>query len=68
MNLSPSEINQLLSDLKSDDIKKRVHSVKQLNKISEALGPRRTRNDLIPFLHGNRIQSRIHKNRIIGRR
>jgi hypothetical protein len=25
------------------------------------LGPKRTRNDLIPFLHGNQIKSRIHK-------
>ena len=45
-------MNVLIDDLKSDDLRKRVNSVKNLNLIAFTLGPERTKNELIPFLNG----------------
>jgi serine/threonine-protein phosphatase 2A regulatory subunit A len=51
------EVNQtlpmsLLDELRSEEIKKRINSVSQLKTIAAALGPDRTRNELVPFLNG----------------
>ncbi len=40
----------LIEKLKSDDIWDRVEATKMLNVIAEALGPERTREELIPFV------------------
>ena len=40
----------LIDNLKSEDPKKRQKSVEDLGIIARALGPERTRNELIPFL------------------
>jgi serine/threonine-protein phosphatase 2A regulatory subunit A len=45
-------ISTMIDELKSDDVKKRVNSVKNLSAIATALGPERTRNELIGFLNG----------------
>ena len=51
MNIS---IPTLIDELKSDDIKKRINSIKHLTIIASALGPERTRAELIPFIsNGN---------------
>lgn len=47
MNIS---IPTLIEELKSDEIKKRINSIKHLTIIGSALGPERTRSELIPFL------------------
>jgi serine/threonine-protein phosphatase 2A regulatory subunit A len=51
-NKSGIPINVLIDELKSDDIRKRINSVKNLNVIASALGTERTRIELIPFLNG----------------
>ena len=43
-------IPTLIEEMKSDDSKKRLNSLKHLNSIALALGPERTRSELIPFL------------------
>lgn len=47
MNIS---IPTLIEELKSEDIKKRINSIKHLTHIGSALGPERTRSELIPFI------------------
>lgn len=42
----------LLDELRSEEIKKRLNAVSQLKIIAGALGPERTRNELVPFLNG----------------
>lgn len=48
MNIN--RIVELLEDLKSDDIRKRLMSVKNLDKLADALGVEKTRATLLPFL------------------
>mmetsp|Transcript_35132 Transcript_35132/g.47975 ORF Transcript_35132/g.47975 Transcript_35132/m.47975 type:complete len:585 (+) Transcript_35132:189-1943(+) len=43
-------IQILIDELKNDDVELRLNSVRSLTKIAEALGPERTRTELIPFL------------------
>ena len=43
----------LIDELKSEDLKRRLNSIQSLNTISIALGPERTRNELLPFIIGN---------------
>lgn len=43
-------VNLLIDELKSDDIRKRINSVKNLNLIASTIGPERARNELVPFL------------------
>jgi serine/threonine-protein phosphatase 2A regulatory subunit A len=43
-------ITVLIDELKSDDKKKRINSVKNLPTISVALGMERTRNELMPYI------------------
>lgn len=40
----------LIDELRSDDQKKRMNSFQNLAVIARALGPERTRNELLPFL------------------
>lgn len=47
-NLYP--IATLIDELKSTEQKKRVNSVKKLNTIAVALGPERTRDELLPYV------------------
>jgi hypothetical protein len=49
-SLTPIAI--LIDELKNEDIQLRLNSVRRLNTIARALGPERTRKELIPFLSG----------------
>jgi len=42
----------LIDELKNDDIQLRLNSVRRLGTIALALGPDRTRNELLPLLKG----------------
>jgi hypothetical protein len=42
----------LADELKNEDIQLRINAIRNLSTISKALGPERTRNELIPFLRG----------------
>jgi serine/threonine-protein phosphatase 2A regulatory subunit A len=46
---SLTPIGVLIDELKSEDPKKRISSIRSLSTIAIALGPERTRNELIPF-------------------
>jgi serine/threonine-protein phosphatase 2A regulatory subunit A len=46
-------VNIILDELKHEDIRKRINSVKNIHIIASSLGPERTRTELIPFLTGN---------------
>ncbi len=43
-------IHLLMDDLKADDVHLRLSSIRRLSTIALALGPERTRDELIPFL------------------
>jgi hypothetical protein len=45
-------MDQLKADLQSDDYETRTKSVKNLRAVAQAVGPQRTRDELIPFLNG----------------
>lgn len=47
-----SKIIEWLEDLKSEDVKRRVISVSKLREISAAFGPKKTRDQILPFLIG----------------
>ncbi|CAK74945.1 unnamed protein product (macronuclear) [Paramecium tetraurelia] len=49
-NTTGMPINLIIDELKSDDIRKRIHSVKHLDLIASTIGPERTKNELIPFI------------------
>lgn len=49
-SLTPASV--LVDDLKSEELSRRINSVKNLNVIAAALGPDRTKSELIPFLSG----------------
>ena len=40
----------LIDELKSEDVSLRLNAIRRLSTIALALGPQRTRDDLIPFL------------------
>ena len=42
----------LIDELKNEDIQLRLNSIRRLSTIALALGPDRTREELIPFLNG----------------
>lgn len=46
------EIAELMDNLKSEEYSPRMRSVRSLSVIAEAIGPDRTRNELVPFLSG----------------
>jgi hypothetical protein len=47
-------IHLLMDELKSDDVVLRLSSIRRLSTIALALGPQRTREELIPFLQVSR--------------
>lgn len=47
-----SKIIEWLEDLKSEDVKRRVVSVSKLGEIAYAFGPKKTREQILPFLNG----------------
>ena len=49
-----SSIATLIDDLKADEVNKRIYSIKNLPLIASALGPERTRLELLPFINGNK--------------
>jgi serine/threonine-protein phosphatase 2A regulatory subunit A len=51
-NKTGMSINLIIDELKSEDIRKRIHSVKNLALIASSIGPDRSRNELVPFLQG----------------
>jgi serine/threonine-protein phosphatase 2A regulatory subunit A len=51
-NKTGMPVNLIIDELKSDDIRKRIHSVKNLSLIASTIGPDRTKNELVPFLAG----------------
>lgn len=42
----------LVEEMKSEDTEARIAAMRKLRTIARALGPERTRKDLIPFLNG----------------
>jgi len=46
-------VKTLIDNLKNEDPRKRINSVKNLTLIAKTLGIDRTRKELIPFLAGN---------------
>lgn len=44
----------LIDELKNEDVQLRLNSIKRLSQIANALGPDRTRSELIPFINGLR--------------
>lgn len=42
----------LVDELKNDDVQIRLNAIRNLSTIAMALGPQRTRDELIPFLTG----------------
>ena len=46
------QIAILIDQLKHDDVQFRVNASSNLTRIAQALGPERTRDELIPFLCG----------------
>jgi serine/threonine-protein phosphatase 2A regulatory subunit A len=55
MDEDPPAVNDvatLIDQLKHEDVTFRLNSIKKLDVISAALGPERTRDELVPFLQG----------------
>ncbi|KAJ3432388.1 protein phosphatase 2 (formerly 2a) regulatory subunit a beta isoform-related [Anaeramoeba flamelloides] len=46
----PTQIGLLIDELKSEDPKLRLHSIRQIKSIAQAIGIEKTREELIPFL------------------
>jgi len=44
----------LMEELKSKDLKRRINSIKNLDTIAIALGPEKTRAELLPFINGKK--------------
>jgi serine/threonine-protein phosphatase 2A regulatory subunit A len=42
----------LIDELKHDEVTLRINAIRRLSTIALALGPERTRDELIPFLDG----------------
>jgi serine/threonine-protein phosphatase 2A regulatory subunit A len=49
-NNSEYPIAVLIDELRAEDQKKRINSISSLSTISIALGPERTRNELLPYI------------------
>ncbi len=49
--------SSLLEDLKNSDTKIKINAIKSLKVIAFALGKERTRNELLPFITGNKFIS-----------
>jgi serine/threonine-protein phosphatase 2A regulatory subunit A len=46
----------LIDELKHEDVVLRLNAIKRLSTIALALGPERTRSELIPFLDGKHLK------------
>jgi hypothetical protein len=57
-NLSP--VGVLIDELKSEDPKRRMNSVKNFTTIASAIGPERTRSELLPFVSGMVLMGLSH--------
>lgn len=51
-NKAISPIGVLIDELKSEDPKRRVSSIRSFNTIATAIGPDRARSELLPFING----------------
>jgi hypothetical protein len=45
-------ISVLIDELKNEDIQQRLNAIRKLSTVAKALGPEKTRSDLIPFVNG----------------
>jgi hypothetical protein len=54
----------LIDELKHDDVILRLNAIHRLNTIALALGAERTREELIPFLDGERLPGRHAQSRL----
>jgi hypothetical protein len=54
----------LIDELKHDDVALRINAIRRLSTIAIALGPDRTRAELIPFLEGVKCHLPFHWCRI----
>ena len=52
MSRATTPIATLIEELKSDDPKRRINSIKSLPIIANVIGPERTRSELLPFITG----------------
>ncbi|CEL92259.1 unnamed protein product [Vitrella brassicaformis CCMP3155] len=52
---NPNPVSILIQELRHEDLQARLHSVRSLSTICVALGPDRTRNELIPFIQGEML-------------
>lgn len=50
----------LVDELKNEDVQHRLNAIQNLGTIAMALGPQRTRDELIPFLNGTVFLLIIH--------
>jgi len=50
-NKSISPIGVLIDELKAEDPKRRINSIKSFPTIASAIGPDRTRSELLPFVN-----------------
>ena len=50
MNSTPIAV--LIDELRHEDQKKRINSIRRLSNIAVAMGPEKTRSDLVVFLEG----------------
>ena len=50
VNTLSTPIAVLIDELRSEDVKRKVNSAKNLMEIAKALGADRTKSELIPFL------------------
>ena len=51
-NSSTVAISILIDELRNEDQKKRINSIRHLSTIAVAMGPEKTRSDLLVFLEG----------------
>lgn len=49
-----------MEDMKSEDAETRIKAMKLLSKVAEAMGPERTRKELVSFLSGECVYSLCH--------
>lgn len=45
----------LTEELKSDEVETRIKAMRRLRTVAQALGPDRTRSELVPFLQGTLV-------------
>jgi hypothetical protein len=51
-------IAMLLDEMKSEDVEARINAMRKLQTVAAALGPERTKKELIPFLAGACLSAR----------